>query len=275
MRKAIISQSIGNISINYVDEAAEYRVSAKTARLRIWRKISAVAACIALVAALGISIFQSRDIEDGDHIVTLDNGSILRFVRSDADETNKPAFGSDVESRRLSEDEINVLFNQMPVTANAHFSRADHSMIGLDGSIGNVKLMVAVPEATNSDLVNVGDGQASEVNGISVYAGYCITDSVSEGAQSVIYYATFALGDNTVYVEHEGSTDDGEAARTELTAIILMLIDNGSVDMGQITFDREAFTPPITLPIIPEWTEPLPPADAPDTTEPPTTLPIA
>lgn len=261
MRRAIISEAIGNIDSRYIAEAAAY----KPTRVSVWVKFAAVAACILLTVTLGITFFPSGQIGNGDHIVTLENGDTLRFAKQDTDELHAPSFNSALDSRELSGDEIGVLFGHLPVRANAHFDRADQRMIGLDGNIGDVKLMVAADGAMSNATAS---GQASEVNGVSISAGYCMTDSDSE---TVIYYATFELGGNTVYVEHEGSMVNSEANRTELTAIILMLIDNGDVDLGQITFDGEGFTPPVTIPIIPELTVTDQPAA---TQEPPITLPI-
>lgn len=258
MRRAIISEAIGNIDSRFIAEAAEY----KPTRLSVWVKLAAVAACILLTVTLGITLFQNGQIGNSDHIVTLDNGDRLRFVEQDTDELHAPSFDSTLDSRKLTGDELGTLFGHLPVSANAHFDRTDHSMIGLEGTIGDVKLMVM------ADSNAIASGQASEVNGVSISAGYCMTDSDGE---TVVYYAAFELGGNTVYVEHEGSIDDSEADRTELTAIILMLIDNGDVDLGQITFDGEGFTPPVTIPILPELTITEPSAV---TQESPITLPI-
>lgn len=62
----------------------------------------------------------------------------------------------------------------------------------------------------------IGTEESSEVNGTSVTAGYFITDPNSKGEQTAIYYATFKLGDCTVYVENAGAIADSESVKNEL-----------------------------------------------------------
>lgn len=279
MRKAIISDAIGNMDSRFVAEVADYKPSAKLARPSVWVKITAVAACIVLTVTLGISFIHNRPIGSDDHIVTIENGKTLRFVKHDADQSVKLSFSDALDSRELTGDEIGALFGHLPVNASAHFDRTDHRMIGVDGNIGDVKLMVATDAVMSNTTPPTANGHTSFVNGVSISAGYYLTEPDGESGERVVYYATFELGDNTVYVEHAGATEDSEASRTELTAIILLLIDNGAIDMAQITLSAEGFTPPVTIPIIPGFTMTDPPVTAPhqpETTAPetPITLPI-
>ena len=69
-------------------------------------------------------------------------------------------------------------------------------------------------------------------NGTSVTAGYFVTDRNSVGEQNVIYYATFKLGDSTVYVENAGAKTESESVKNDLATIIQELINNGALDLS-------------------------------------------
>lgn len=60
MRRKRISEIIDNINLRYVDEAAEYTDKVKKTSPQVWYKWSAVAACFALVIAIGVWQIQSR-----------------------------------------------------------------------------------------------------------------------------------------------------------------------------------------------------------------------
>lgn len=47
-----------------------------------------------------------------------------------------------------------------------------------------------------------------------------------------IYYATFKLGDCTVYVENAGAKDDSESVKNELAETVQELIDHGSFNLN-------------------------------------------
>ena len=50
--------------------------------------------------------------------------------------------------------------------------------------------------------------------------------------QNVIYYATFKLGDSTVYVENAGAKTESESVKNDLATIIQELINNGALDLS-------------------------------------------
>lgn len=78
------------------------------------------------------------------------------------------------------------------------------------------------------DTEIAGSEEISEVNGTSVTAGYLIT------GQNAIYYATFKLGDSTVYVENAGAKTESETVKNDLATIIQELINNGALDLSAI-----------------------------------------
>lgn len=130
----------------------------------------------------------------------------------------------------FTEEEINAVFADLPVTANALFSGQD--LIGFEGKTGNIKMVVATSDVPVMDTSIVGTEESSEVNGTSVTAGYFITDPNSKGEQMAIYYATFKLGDCTVYVENAGAKDDSESVKNELAETVQELIDHGSFNLN-------------------------------------------
>ena len=56
MKRKKISETIENINPKYIDEATEYTGVAKIAPKKVWYNWAAVAACFALVLAIGFSI---------------------------------------------------------------------------------------------------------------------------------------------------------------------------------------------------------------------------
>lgn len=80
MKRQRISETIGNINPKYIDEATEYTGAVKTAPKKIWYKWVAIAACFALVIAIGFpfakDLFTSpdhKDITDAIMLIEYDN----------------------------------------------------------------------------------------------------------------------------------------------------------------------------------------------------------
>ena len=64
-----------------------------------------------------------------------------------------------------------------------------------------------------NDTVIDGEENASDVDGVSVNAGYFVS------GKTAIYYATFKLGESTVYIEHAGAKDESENVKNEIKSI--------------------------------------------------------
>ena len=79
-----------------------------------------------------------------------------------------------------------------------------------------------------------GNEQIPTRKGTSVTAGYFVTDPNSNGEQNAIYYATFKLGDSTIYVENAGAKTESETIKNDLDTIIQELINNGALDLSAI-----------------------------------------
>ncbi|MBE6638347.1 MAG: hypothetical protein E7616_02685 [Ruminococcaceae bacterium] len=218
------SNALGNIGENYIDEAVNYTAKRKSNACMKW---GAVAACFALVAVLGIGVFQSG-LFGGQQIATLDNGNTITFIKTDST-VGQLDIAFQIETRDLTENEIKILFNDLPVNAYALFNAEDNSILGLEGMVDGMKLIVSVPGVSLVDAVIDGKENASEVNGVTVNAGYFVSEKTS------IYYATLKLGESTIYIEHAGAKDKRENIKNEISAMIQKLIVIGEIDLSQLS----------------------------------------
>ena len=80
MRKKRISETMGNINQKYVNEATAYTGEAKAARRPVWMKRGAIAACFAVILAIGIPVISDlfvspdqKDIVDSIMLIEYDN----------------------------------------------------------------------------------------------------------------------------------------------------------------------------------------------------------
>ena len=230
------SDAMSELDTKYVDEALNYK---KKAKKPIWVKWGAIAACFAVIAVLGVGVFQSGLFGNKTDIATLENGTEIVFVKSEMTASSIDIDGA-VTTRQLTEDEIATLFPNLPVTAHAIFKTSDMDagnspeLIGFEGNIGNAKMVISTTNISLLDTEISGNEEISTVNGTSVTAGYFVTDPNSNGEQNAIYYATFKLGDSTIYVENAGAKTESETIKNDLATIIQELINNGALDLSAI-----------------------------------------
>ena len=230
------SDAMSELDTKYVDEALNYKKKAKKPG---WIKWGAMAACFAVIAVLGVGVFQSGLFGNKTDIATLENGTEIVFVKSEMTASSIDIDGT-VTTRQLTEDEIATLFPNLPVTAHAIFKTSDMDacnspeLIGFEGNIGNAKMVISTTNISLLDTEISGNEEISTVNGTSVTAGYFVTDPNSNGEQNAIYYATFKLGDSTIYVENAGAKTESETIKNDLATIIQELINNGALDLSAI-----------------------------------------
>ncbi len=201
-----------------------------------WMQGVSIAAGFVLVVILGLGLLQGKLLGNHVDVATLDNGDQIIFVESDTG-SNQLSLDMDVTFRKLTEEETHTLFTDLPVTAMAIFSDDETAgntpkLIGLEGTIGDVKLIISTSGLQLLDTVIDGNEENTEVDGIPVTAGYFMTDPNSRGEQNAIYYATFNLEGNIIYVENSGSKSDRETVKNELAAVIQKLIANGALDLS-------------------------------------------
>lgn len=228
MRKNRISETISNIDQKYVNEATAYTGEAKAVRRPVWMKWGSIAACIALVAAIGFGVFQSGLFGGNEQIAILDNGTKINFIKSDSGDAQFD-IAFEISTRDLTADELTNLFGDLPVAGYALFNNEDDGILGVDGRYEDMKLLVSAPGININDVVIDGEEKASDVDGISVSAGYFTS------GKTVIYYATFELGESTVYIENAGNENESEIARNELAYAIQNIISLGQINLSIIS----------------------------------------
>ena len=234
MNSKKFSEAMSELDSKYVDEALNYK---KNAKKPVWAKWGAIAACFVMVAVLGVGAFQSGLFGNKIDIATLDNGNEIIFVKSGTAVSSIDIDGT-ITTRQLTEAETASLFPNLTVTAHAVFrvddiaSDSNKELIGFEGNIGNAKMVISTTDIPLLDTEIVGIEEISTVNGTSVIAGYFVTDRNSVGEQNIIYYATFKLGDSTVYVENAGAKTESESVKNDLATIIQELINNGALDLS-------------------------------------------
>ena len=118
---------------------------------------------------------------------------------------------------------------------------ADNSqeLIGVEGNIGTIKLIVSTSDVQLLDTVIDGTEDTSEINGITILAGYFVTDPNSKGEQTVIYYAAFETGNCNVSLENAGLREESETIKNQLAEVIQTLTENGELDLTSV-IDHEA-----------------------------------
>lgn len=227
MRKNKISEVMGNINQKYVYEATAYSGEEKAGRRPVWRKWGAFAACLALIAVIGFGAIQSGLFGGNGQIVTLDNGSKINFVKSNGGASSLD-IAYEIDTRALTDGEIDALFGDLPITAYALINKENNNILGLDGSYKDMKLLVSAQGVDIRDVIIDGEETASDVDGVSVNAGYFTSK------KTVIYYATFKLGESTVYIEHAGAKEKSEDIRNEISTVIQKLVALENIDLTRI-----------------------------------------
>lgn len=222
MRKNRISETMQNINQKYVDEANAYTGVTKVARRPVWMKWGAVAACLCLVIAAAFAV--PALFGGSEKIATLDNGNEIKFIKSDGGSAQFD-IAIQFSTRDLTENEIKELFTDLPITGYALFDEEDGSVLGFEGKYEDMKLLVSSLEIDLKDTVIDGEDKASDVSGVSVNAGYFTS------GKNVICYASFTLGESTVYIENAGAKNEQETVKNDITVAIQKLIALEQIDL--------------------------------------------
>ena len=221
-------RALGNVDNQYIKEAEPMK---KTSKITNRQKWVSVAACFVLVAVIGVGVFQSNLFGTKNDIATLNDGETITFVKNDLSQSS---INLNVTTRPLSDAEIEMLFADLPVTADAYFDADNHNILGFEGKIDDTRMVVSKQGVNLLDTIIDGNTITSSVDGVDINAGYFVTKSNSQGVKTVIYYATFDMGENTIYVEYSGVENESETVKNNLADTILKLIENGAFDLSQI-----------------------------------------
>lgn len=227
MNTKMFSEAIGEVGDRYYEEAACYEHRRKKP---VWPKWGMIAACLIMAVVLGVGILQLRGNED---TATLENGETIIFSKSTVGECSL-VFDFDIISRELTDEELDRLLPNLPVTAYAHFNASNNQLIGFEGKIGDIRLVVSKADVSLLDTIIVGEEKSCEINGVPVTAGYFVTKPNSKGVKTVIYNADFTMGNTRIYVENAGPEYERETVKNELADVIEELINNGELDLAQL-----------------------------------------
>ena len=224
------SDAMGELDSKYVEEALGYR---RKARKPGWVKWGALAACLAIAAVLGV--MQSGLFGEKTDAVTLESGEALVFTRADTMGTTSLDLAGSITTRELTAEEAAAVFPGLTVTGHATFLARDPDaapeLVGLEGQIGEIKMVIATSDVQLLDTVVEGDEEPSEVLGTTVTAGYFLTDRNSSGERYAIYYADFEIGGCQVYLENAGPESDRETIKTQLAEAVETMVKNGGPDL--------------------------------------------
>ncbi len=227
MNEKRILNILSQVDEKYIKEAEPV---IKTKNNKIQNKWTYIAACFITVAILITGVFQIGKLHTNKDIVILDSGEIITFYKS---YINVSSLDANISiGKNLTAKEIKMLFEDLPVTAFSYFDSEHNNIVGLEGKINNIKIIISKSGTQLSDTEITGKEKASTVNGISVNAGYFISKANSNGIKTAIYYSSFMLKDNVIYLENAGVEEDIETLKNELAAVIQQLIQIGEFDLN-------------------------------------------
>lgn len=196
-----------------------------------WGEIAVCFATVVMAVGWGVGILQPQGSND---TAILENGEMITFVRSDT-ASYSIMFDFDIMTRELTDEELDRIFPNLPVTAYAHFNASNNKMVGFEGKIGDIKLVVSRSDVNLLDTSIAGEGseETCEISGVPVMAGYFVTRPNSLGGKTAIYFAAFTMGGTRIYVENAGPENEKERVKNELVEVIEQLINNGELELFQ------------------------------------------
>ncbi len=230
---------IGDADPKYIENAErKARPQTKSAKKRTNRilRLAPVAACLVMIMAI-TAIFGNNAGWFNSKVYTVElGGGTLNFYKSGAAGLGDLAFG-DVTSRDLTQEENKVLLGELAdVELHGRFNAEDGALVHVEGKIGETKIIFGAHGFTLADTVIETDRSTSEINGISVSAGYFITKANSQGIKNIIYLASFQLGDTSVYVELGGAEANSENLRETISDLINRLTKLEMIDLSNVTY---------------------------------------
>lgn len=232
MTNETLYEIFGEINDTYVKEARDVRAKKK---MPVWFPWAA-AACFLFTLLFGGRALFGGMFGNGREIVTLENGDRISFVKADVSAGSIMQMPDmDVFFRELTKEECNSLFAGLSAAGQAAFTGKGRQAVGFEGKIGNVKVVISTPGFCLRDTIIEGREESTQVEGTAVTAGYFVTRTNSRGEKNVIYYASFALGNTSIYVEGGGTQAQGAAVREEVASVVWKLINNGEPDFSGIS----------------------------------------
>lgn len=144
----------------------------------------------------------------------------------------------------LTDTELKMIFPNLrkyrKVTGVANFQSDDSgaSLYNIDAyteSSEGVKTYVQLaPQEIKHDYVFNTESKTSEVLGTSVMAGYSEIEPDVKGVKEIIFFASFKISDVFYYVQIASIESEKEKIKDEITKVIVMLIEEGRINLGLI-----------------------------------------
>lgn len=236
MNNKRLLEAIGNIDEKFIKESEPVM---KKKVLPLWKKIGALAACIAVVFAVGTGIFANAG-----RSFTFPDGQKMMFYKanlSDAQLTDR-VLPEGSKTRELTKEETEKIFKNLDVNCTATYKSGTGEIIHIDVSTvdesqNHIRYMnVAKKGYPLSDVViENGNEKTSEIDGVPVTAGYTFVGNLGNRgilSNRVIYYAKFEISGYEVMIEHGGDRRDGEVIRTDIAQTVQYLIKNADFDFN-------------------------------------------
>jgi len=217
-------EAIGDISDKKIKEAKQVR----KAKQPIWLKWGAMAACLCLVVVSIICIGIINN--NKPYTAILSNGNQITFNKGDRiANSDIPIVGI----RELNETEASEIFGDINVEATVGFKEVTNDFISLEGNIDNFDIKVLRSDISPDTVID-GDESVSDINGVSVSAGYFLTKANSQGNKTAIVYASFEVGNYTIYLETSGIEKERDTLCNVLAEEIQTLLETANLDFEKI-----------------------------------------
>ena len=234
MDEKMLLKALGDVDESFIEEADTVY---SYGRSRNIKRILCAAAAVIVVTVIAAVLFQNGLIlGGGNETVVLQNGEKLVFAQSDGLKENSSS-DKNVLIKNLSPEDCGRILNGLPFVGTASFSAdGNHEILGIDGKIDDVKISAWRTDEDFRDTVIVGRETVSTVEGISVTAGYFESMPNSRGDVTVIYYASFKMGETSFYLENAGDKKDGESIREKLAEALSEIIEKGEPDFSAVKY---------------------------------------
>ncbi len=186
-------------------------------------KIGIVLACAVIICSW-VFLLQKGMFTDKTDEVVLTDGSKIVFTKAKEARVEK-SLDMDVTVKNLTDEEIKAIFGNMSVTADAIYKTGGTGEpIGFEGKCGKVKINISTTGQLLTDTVI--EGASTSIEGTDLNAGFFVSDKNSKGQQTAIYFATFKIGESTVYVENADTLKNKQKTKKQLVECIQELIES-------------------------------------------------
>lgn len=227
-----ILNALGEVDDSFISEAAPKNKVHKKSKAVKW---SALAACLAATIVLAVGIFSINSGFKKSETARLENGETVVFAKGGSVVSNDMSFIYSRTAKSLTAEQVQSLFGKLPIKADGLYSDEDGRLVCIEGNVGDIKVEIGLDGNYFRDTIIESDTESvSQVNGVRVKGGLFLTDRNSKGERYAIYYASFKLGDDNVYVEGAGKAKDGEKIRNDVADVIYKLINNGEINADKI-----------------------------------------